>query len=94
MKGGDQNAKEEFKMEKVKTKQVTDLNLVAYLLTLGFKFLNPPKFSPRFTIFDFERTSELENATASFYERTAQVDALTLCENLRTIKAMVQEMRG
>jgi len=81
-------------MEKVKTKQVTDLNLVAYLLTIGFKFLNPPKFSPRFTVFEFEKTPELEEACVSFYRRTAKVDALTLCENLRTIKSMVQELRG
>jgi len=76
-----------------KTKQVTDLNLIAYYLTLGFKYSSPPKYS-RFTVFEFEKTPELDEATARFYERTAQVDALTLCENLRTIKAMVQEMRG
>lgn len=81
-------------MAKDEIKQVTDLNLVAYLLTLGFKFLNPPKFSPRFTVFEFLKTSELEEACISFYRRTSKVDALTLCENLRTIKSMVQELRG
>lgn len=78
----------------VEAKQVTDLNLVAYLLTLGFKFLNSPKFSPRFTVFEFEKTSELEESCINFYKRIAKVDALTLCENLRTIKSMVQELRG
>ena len=79
-------------MEKVK--QITDLNLVAYLLTCGFKYLNPPKFSPKFAVFEFEKTSELEEACQGYYGRTAKVVALTLCENLRTIKSMVQELRG
>jgi hypothetical protein len=85
--------KEDFQMGKP-IKQVTDLNLIAYLQTIGLKFLSSPKFSTRFTVFEFERTPELEEACLSFYERKAQVDALTFAENLRTIKAMVQEMRG
>ena len=84
-----------FFMEKnTNIKQVTDLNLVAYLQTIGIKYINAPKFSPRFVLFEYQKTPELEQACMSFYNRTAKVDALTLCENLRTIKSMVQELRG
>jgi hypothetical protein len=76
------------------TKQITDIQLVACLLSLGFKYTNPAKFSPRFSVFEFKRTPELEQACINFYDRATKVDALTLCENLRTIKAMVQELRG
>ncbi len=81
-------------MEKFAVKQVTDLNLVAYLLTVGFTFLNAPRFSLRFTVFEFRKSPELEAACVSFYGRAAKVDALTLCENLRIIKSMVQELQG
>lgn len=73
-------------------KQIADLNLVAYLLTIGFK--QSSSITERFTVFEFERSPELEEAVANFYNRNTKVDALTLCENLRTIKAMVQELRG
>lgn len=73
-------------------KQVTDLNLVAYLLTVGFK--PTANITTRFTLFEFERSPEIEEAITKFYDRNAKVDALTLCENLRTIKAMVQELRA
>jgi len=74
-------------------KDISDINLVAYLISVGFKY-HKPKFAPHFTTFQFDKSPELEKACQDYYARTSKVDALTFAENLRTIRAMVQSMRG
>jgi hypothetical protein len=69
--------------------EIVDLNLAAYLIVSGFQLLRPPISIPnqKYKIFQFEKTPEFEQACVRYFNRNAQVDALTICETIRSLLA-------
>ncbi len=70
--------------------EIVDLNLAAYLIACGFQLLRPPLSIPnkRYRIFQFQKTPELEQACINYFNRKAPVDALTICETIRSLLAV------
>ena len=74
-------------------KKVTDPNLIAYLLTVGFKLHRLPDPSSSYLVFEFEKTGAMEQACLNYFSKQTSVDALTYAEHLRNIKTMVNELK-
>ena len=72
-------------------KEISDANLLSFLLTAGFKPIKRVSYQGRLAL-QFQRTDELEKACADFYDKKTSVDALTLLETYHTIKQMVREL--
>ena len=73
---------------------VNDQLLVAYLTVAGFKQSSLPVLAEdKFLSFRYERTPELEDAIEKFYLRQTSVDALTVLEAYRTVKAWGYEVK-
>jgi hypothetical protein len=73
----------------------SDLDLTAYLLTLGFKFALPPKLPAphKRVIFYFQKSQKLETACIEFLNRQAKVEPVSFAECLRSIRTQAQELR-
>jgi hypothetical protein len=74
-------------------RSINDVLLVAYLTVAGFKQSCHPFRAGNFMQFIFERTPELEEHIEKFYLRETSVDALTVLEAFRTIKAWASEVK-
>ncbi|MGO8990404.1 MAG: DUF5659 domain-containing protein [bacterium] len=74
-------------------RSINDVLLVAYLMAAGFKQKYRPFRAGNFMQFIFERTPELEEHIEKFYLRETSVDALTVLEGFRTIKAWASEVK-
>ena len=72
---------------------INDVLLVAYLTAAGFKQSRHPFSAGNFMQFIYERTPELEEQIEKFYLRETSVDALTVLEAFRTIKAWASEVK-
>jgi hypothetical protein len=71
-------------------KDLLSVNLVAYLMCLGYK----PVIRPGDPfIFEFQDSPALKQACIDFYERRTKVDAFTLIEKLKVLKSMVHELK-
>lgn len=83
-------------IEKSKSTQrgVSDQLLVAYLTVAGFKQSALPILAEdKFLNFRYEQTPELDDAIERFYLRKTSVDALTVLEAYRTVKAWGYEVK-
>lgn len=72
----------------MKMKEIHDLALASYLVTIGHKILS---FKPERNkvIFVFEDSNNLEADILSFINRRASVDPLSFAEQMRNLKALV-----
>lgn len=78
----------------VPVKEISDIALVAYLLTTNNKMVwfNSQKNK---MFFYFITTEELEKSILNFYNRNAMVDAMTFAETLRNVKSLaVKGIKG
>jgi hypothetical protein len=73
----------------------SDLDLTAYLLTLNFRFAQPPQLPAphKRVIFSFPKSQKLEQACIEFLNRQAQVEPVSFAECLRSIRTQAQELR-
>jgi hypothetical protein len=74
-------------------RNINDVSLAAYLTVAGFKSAHPVLVG-KYLQFRFEKSQELEDAIERFYLRQTQVDALSLLEAYRTIKAWTSEVKS
>jgi len=72
----------------MKTRNISNLPLVAYLSILGHKIIELNSSNERTTFFIFEDSESLEKATLNFYNRLGQVEPLAFSETLRSLKSM------
>jgi len=74
----------------------SDLDLVAYLLTQGFKFVQSPTLPAAHSRvhFHFQKSEKIEKAVMDFINRRASVEPVAFAESLRSIKTQAQELRG
>ena len=72
---------------------INDLMLVSYLIVAGLKQSSLPQIANHYLQFHFEPSPELEAAIEKFYLRQAPVDALSLLESYRTVKAWSAEVK-
>jgi triphosphoribosyl-dephospho-CoA synthetase len=72
---------------------ITDLMLVSYLVAAGLKQSSLPSVSNHYLQFHFEPSPKLEEAIEKFYLRQTSIDALTLLEANRTVKAWAAEVK-
>jgi hypothetical protein len=71
----------------MKTKNISNLPLVAYLSVLGHKIIEMSSSNERST-FTFEDSEDLGKSILNFYNRLGQVEPLTYSEVLRNLKSM------
>lgn len=72
---------------------IVDVDLAAYLIAKGFNQITRPEFQDGCIKFIFEESLEISAETEKFFNKETSVDALTICENLPVLKAIVQELR-
>jgi triphosphoribosyl-dephospho-CoA synthetase len=72
---------------------INDLMLVSYLIAAGLKQSSLPEIKGTYLQFYFEPSTQLEAAIEKFYLRQTSVDALTLLEANRTVKAWAIEAK-
>lgn len=72
-------------------KQIWDLALASYLVTIGHRIV---KIEPdgRRSVFLFGESKDLDANILAFYNRAANVDPLSFAETMRNLKALV--LRG
>jgi len=82
-------------LEKDSLVEIQDVDLVAYLITLGFKLTRPAKKSTdRYISFSFQKCEALDQACLNFFNRKGRLkDALSYAENLRTLYRVVRNLR-
>jgi len=73
-------------------KEVSDLGLVAYLVTRGYVPVQRNVIKNKFLSFRFKRTPELEEDCLNYYDKKTSADALSLIDNFKSIKAMAREL--
>lgn len=73
-----------------KTKGLTDISLVAYLVHQGFKMKKINK-GPDKSTFLFEDTLELEDETLKYFNSEAKVDPLKFSETLRNLRSYAKQ---
>lgn len=78
-------------MEKFKI--VSDTHLAAFLIASGHRLAEPARYQDGRITFKFQRSPEVEKVCSDFYDRNAQVDALSVLETLRTLRAMITELK-
>ena len=71
----------------MKTKEISDLGLSAYLCVSDFKILSIKPIG-RKSIFIFEESEGLEKAILSYFNHNAKVDPLSFFEQTRNLKAL------
>lgn len=72
---------------------VTDLNLVAYLKTKGYRDSSPPKLIDNVVTFYFEDSQKLDEEIRTYFNREGMVEAMAMCEALRLLKGLIGDIR-
>lgn len=82
-------------LEKDSLEEIQDVDLVAYLITLGFKLACPARNSNnRYISFLFQKSGDLDQACLNFFERKGKLeDVRTYAENLRTLYRTVNILK-
>jgi len=80
-------------MDKRDIKSLSDLNLVAYLISLGFKDVALPQREDKHIYFYFKDTPELEEAMKEFYLGHPTVDAQVYSYHLKRLRLVVSELQ-
>jgi hypothetical protein len=83
------------KFEKESLKEIQDVDVAAYLITLGFKLAHPAgKYSSQYISFLFEKSDALNQACLDFFDRKGKLeDALAYAENIRLLYKTVRGLR-
>jgi len=76
--------------EKSGDRELTDIALVAYLVTSGFKIIRIDKRTGK-SIFHFSDTEVLEEHTLKFFNHEAIVDPLQFSETLRNLRSYAKQ---
>lgn len=71
-------------------KRLTDISLVAYLVSKEFKIKKIIKEKDK-SIFHFESTEKLEEETLKFFNHEALVDPLKFSETLRNLRSYAKQ---
>ncbi|MGA2317622.1 MAG: DUF5659 domain-containing protein [Thermodesulfobacteriota bacterium] len=75
-------------------KLIHDVDLVAYLLAMGFKQAQPAKYHQGKVIFSFDDSKgEIKEAITKFFNKDAPVDALTHAEYITSLKSQIIIMK-
>jgi hypothetical protein len=74
-------------------RKINDLLLVTYLQVIGYKQSGLPELASNYIVFRFPQSPELEEHIEKFYLRQTQVDALTILEASRTVRAWATEVK-
>ena len=83
----------DIEKSKIVERNISDHLLISYLTLIGFKQYGFPTLVDTFVQFRYESTPELEDAIEKFYLRQTSVDALTILEEYRTVKAWAYEIK-
>jgi hypothetical protein len=79
-------------MDSTKNYVTTDVDLAAFLLTLGHKLINTKKRpDDPYLTFEFEDSERLHQDTHQFLNNTAVVSARALLENLRRVRILFHQ---
>jgi len=81
--------------EKESLKEIQDVELAAFLITLGFKLAHPAgKYTNQYISFLFEKSAAIDQACLNFYSKQGKLeDALSYSENLRTLYKTIRNLR-
>ena len=75
-------------------KAIQDVNLAAYLLSLGFKQAKAPEIQTGKVVFLFDDSEgSIQPALNKFFNKDAPVDALTYSEYLHVLKSQLIMMK-
>lgn len=82
-------------LEKDSLVEIQDVDLVAYLITLGFKLACPARnYTNRYISFLFQKSGAFDQACLNFFDRKGKLeDALSYAENLRTLYKTVRNLK-
>ncbi len=72
----------------MKTKQITDMDLLVYLIAKDFKIIKKEKRGKK-TIFYFEETSELDSSVLSFVNRSETINIADILGAQRRLKTLL-----
>lgn len=75
------------------TRNVSDVNLVAYLKTKGFRETARPKLTDQVVTFYFEESPKLSEEIDTYFNREGIVEAMAMCETLRLLKGLIGDIR-
>ena len=79
----------------IKEREYYDLQLAAFLMTVGHPLLRPPypdQANPNRLVFVFEDTPELQKHALDFFNRTAVINAALFADHLKNLKGYVREL--
>lgn len=72
----------------MKIKQITDMDLLVYLIAKNFKIIKKEKNGKK-TIFYFEETSELDSSILSFVNRSETINIADILGAQRRLKTLL-----
>jgi hypothetical protein len=75
------------------TRNVSDVNLVAYLKTKGFRETVRPKLTDNVVTFYFENSPKLSEEIDAYFNREGMVEPMAMCESLRLLKGLIGDIR-
>ena len=75
------------------TRNITEVNLVAYLKCKGYKETSRPKFTDPVVTFYFEESPKLSEEIDTYFNREGMVEAMAMCEALRLLKGLIGDIR-
>ena len=75
------------------TRNVTEINLVAWLRINGFRETAKPRFTRPFVTFHFEDSPELQKEIENYYGKKVLVEPMALSEALRLIKSQILDVK-
>lgn len=76
----------------METKKVGDLVCVAYLVSVGFKYVADPEWILNRWHFVFEKTPELEQAVESFFNNEVTINPVVFESHLRRLRSYVRDL--
>jgi hypothetical protein len=75
------------------TRNITDVNLVAYLKCKGYKETARPKLTDQVVTFYFEPSQKLSEEIDAYFSREGVVEPMAMAEALRLLKGQIGDIR-
>jgi hypothetical protein len=75
------------------TRNVTEINLVAYLRIKGFGEIDRPHFTRPVVTFYFEDSPELQKEIDAYYGRKVLVEPTAMSEALRLLRSQILDVK-